>query len=474
MCQTASPQRPVSSNRISGASSWALPLTIAIVVLQATSELFAGGMVGIRMKDSPAKNGVVIEEVFPGSPADQAGLRTYSRITHVNFQVTNDMDGFRRALDPLPAGTKVQLTVDDDGSLSNVSLSLAAPNARFTPTLPDESVKEALAEVQDISGSIQTDHRQPSRPAIGVTVGARYASDTSLKIIAGLNQLRTLKIEDWNESAKMTGASLVEFKRVPRLRKLSLPRAKLTTEIAKHLCELSQIESLELDGAKVTPEALEVLAKNLKLKELTLREVELTDSDMVSIGQMTGLRKLDLYGTKLRSAGLAQLKSLSKLTYLDLDRTNMTDVDAEYLKDLVELEDLDLSHTGVTDGALPHLQKLTAMRALGLNETGKIEPGLYEKTQKQLDSNSSSASPGSPIGAAFGEFAPTGKSSRSMTHGITATGLESNLKNLTDLRDLQVIGPEFEPSDVRRFARVWPKARIVTSHKTILPPREQR
>jgi hypothetical protein len=64
----------------------------------------------------------------------------------------------------------------------------------------------------------------------------------------------------------------------------------------------------------------------------------------------------------------------------------------------------------------------------------------------------------------------TGAGSRER-ESVTADGIEANLKGLTGLRLLEVRGP-LEPDEIRHFARLWPRARIVGAGKVVGPLQE--
>jgi len=61
------------------------------------------------------QQGVVIQSVFPGSPAERAGLQRNDVIVDLNGQPVADRDKFRLKIADTPAGTKVKLGVLRDG-----------------------------------------------------------------------------------------------------------------------------------------------------------------------------------------------------------------------------------------------------------------------------------------------------------------------------------------------------------------------
>ncbi len=445
------------------------PIIIALGALLAATagipvKAFADGIIGLQLDEKPRKNGILISKVMAGSPADQAGLRVESVITHVDGEPVETMADCLSAISSHSPGERVRLTVIDDGETTVLPVFVVARGTQFTSPKVRDNVKEALEEVRDVGGSAEEDLRRPRRPIFRVRLDAHRTSDRSLKFIAAFDQLTELIIDQRDESARLTGTGLADLSGSIKLRKLSFRGGVLDATLAKRVCKLPQIQSLDLTKAAVTREALQELATGLTLKELVLNGVELSDDDLEPIGQMPSLRKLNLNNTKVTGPGLSQLKPLTRLTHLYLAGTGTNDDGLANLADMMQMRELSLNDTAITDKGLMYLKKMEQLERLGLNDSGKHEFVKESRAPTRI---------GGVAGSVFDPLdGLVASGTTRYSPGITADGLESNLKHLANLRVLLITGPDFEPSEVRHFGRLWPKATIVTSRKVIEPNKE--
>ncbi len=424
-----------------------------------TSESFADGIIGVRLDEKPKKNGILVIKVVGGSPADQAGLRVDSVITHVDREPVETMAGCQQAISRHSPGERVRLTVVDDGETIVLPVLVVARDAQFTVPKVRDSVKEALEEVNDVRGTAVEDLRRPRRPIYRVYLNADNASDRSLKFLMAFDQLKELSIDRLDRTGRMTGTGLAHLSGLEKLQKLAFPGGAFDATLAKRVCRVPQIQSLILTKAEVTREALQEIVTGLKLTELVLNGVELNDDDLEPIGQMSSLRKLNLNNTQVKGPGLRHLKPLSRLTHLYLGGTGADDEGLANLADMTQLVELRLSHTAVTDTGLPHLKKMERLERLDLDDSGKREFVQESRTSTRV---------GGVAGTVFDPLdGLVASGTTRFSPEITADGLEKNLKHLTNLRELLITGPDFEPSEVRHFGHLWPKARIVTSRKII-------
>ena len=72
--------------------------------------------------DLPAESGVVAIEILPGSPADQAGLRSLDVITYVDDEQVTSMANLRKILYNYRIGDSAQLTIDRGGEIIYVTV----------------------------------------------------------------------------------------------------------------------------------------------------------------------------------------------------------------------------------------------------------------------------------------------------------------------------------------------------------------
>ncbi len=99
---------------------------IALVLedLRAGREV-ARGYLGVRFaRHSDGAPGARVEDVVPGSPAAQAGLRVGDRIVAARGRAIDHPVRLQNALTVLPAGTRVALVVDRDGRRLEVEATL--------------------------------------------------------------------------------------------------------------------------------------------------------------------------------------------------------------------------------------------------------------------------------------------------------------------------------------------------------------
>jgi len=74
------------------------------------------------------KNGVVVGNVVPGSPADQVGLQAGDVIVQLNHQAVNKPEDVTNAVKNMKVGQKVSLLVWRQGNLQPVDVTLGDEN----------------------------------------------------------------------------------------------------------------------------------------------------------------------------------------------------------------------------------------------------------------------------------------------------------------------------------------------------------
>ena len=70
------------------------------------------GLWGMAIDNAPGGKGVLVKEVFPGTPADSAGLRAGDRILTIDDRWTNGVQECYQAAAGVPAGESVVLAVE--------------------------------------------------------------------------------------------------------------------------------------------------------------------------------------------------------------------------------------------------------------------------------------------------------------------------------------------------------------------------
>jgi S1-C subfamily serine protease len=81
-------------------------------------------LAGVKLQDAPG-GGVLVEEVAPGSFAEQAGLRPGDVITHVDGQRVEDRFAFRQIIRFKDPEVPVVLTVERDGESLELEVRLS-------------------------------------------------------------------------------------------------------------------------------------------------------------------------------------------------------------------------------------------------------------------------------------------------------------------------------------------------------------
>lgn len=120
----------ISTARIVGAKeiAYAISIDSALPVLY---DLITNGAVvwpylGITGRDNPAGRGVLVEEVSPGSPAAEAGLRADDIILEIDDTPMSGMTELRRHILFQEVGQSITVTYRRDGVETKVSATLAA------------------------------------------------------------------------------------------------------------------------------------------------------------------------------------------------------------------------------------------------------------------------------------------------------------------------------------------------------------
>jgi Do/DeqQ family serine protease len=144
------------------------------------------------------QSGVVIQDVFPDSPAERAGLKRNDVVVELDGRAVTDREKFRLRIADTPSGTQVRLGVLRDGR-----------KQLFSVTLADRDEKL-------IAGAPSPGGPSLEGPAVGMTVREMTAAErTELKVDAGV---RVVEVEEGSEAAEkdlQAGDVIEEVNRVP-------------------------------------------------------------------------------------------------------------------------------------------------------------------------------------------------------------------------------------------------------------------
>ena len=89
--------------------------------------------------------GVLVNEIYPGGPADRAGLKVGEVVTQVNGREIDDAEGLRYRIATLPIGGAATLTVQRQGKERSLPVTLAAPPETPRRDLTTLAGREPLA-----------------------------------------------------------------------------------------------------------------------------------------------------------------------------------------------------------------------------------------------------------------------------------------------------------------------------------------
>jgi serine protease Do len=130
-----------------------------------------GVTLGLTVRDveSPDKQqGVVVEDVAPGSAAEKGGLKRGDLITALDGEQVRSARQFTRLVDEAAPGRAVRAAVVRDGRKSDVTMTPVAAERPATITIDPERIRERVREMMP---NLDLDMTLPgARARLGVTV----------------------------------------------------------------------------------------------------------------------------------------------------------------------------------------------------------------------------------------------------------------------------------------------------------------
>jgi S1-C subfamily serine protease len=111
--------------------SFAIPVDVVRTVIPALREYgrFEPGLIGVRVATAEGGLGAMVEGVFPGFPADRAGLRAGDQVIAVNDQPCSGARQLLRSIALTPLGQSVTLRILRDGEELSLSTEVIPPPA---------------------------------------------------------------------------------------------------------------------------------------------------------------------------------------------------------------------------------------------------------------------------------------------------------------------------------------------------------
>ena len=146
-----------------------------------------------------------------------------------------------------------------------------------TPINEDQAVRL----IEQLGGMYKRDDTMGGKPITSVSLWSRQVTDTGLKELAGLKQLRDLDIGE----TKVSDLGL------------------------KELAGLLQLRTLKLNATKVTDVGLNELTGLMNLYKLRLDKTHVTDTGLKELASLKNLRDLNLSDTRVTGTGFKELAS---------------------------------------------------------------------------------------------------------------------------------------------------------------------
>ena len=134
---------------------------------QATDEVAAPGYLGLVADElDPPGNGVVILNVYPGGPADNAGLREGDVVVGVERTPVRNLNEMAAAVEQFAPGAPIQFTVQRDGELRSLRVTAGTRPSEAPASGAELQADERLPSPREAPDAGES----RSRPTLGVTV----------------------------------------------------------------------------------------------------------------------------------------------------------------------------------------------------------------------------------------------------------------------------------------------------------------
>jgi serine protease Do len=149
------------------------------------------------------QQGVVIQSVFDGSPAERAGLRRNDVIVEMNGQPVTDRDKFRLRIADTPAGTKVRLGVLRDGKRIATEVTLTDRDetvlaGRQAPAPGDEAGDIGMA-VRDLTPSERAELKVDAGVRVTDVAEGSEAQDKDIQVNDVIEEVNRVPVSDTRE-----------------------------------------------------------------------------------------------------------------------------------------------------------------------------------------------------------------------------------------------------------------------------------
>ncbi len=169
---------------------------IGVTLANMTPEIAEGFGLG-------SQQGVIIQSVFAGSPAERAGLQRNDVIVEMNGQPVTDRDKFRLKIADTPSGTRVRLAVLRDGKRVATEVTLtdrddSVISGRVTPPVGEDTENIGLA-VRDLTPSERTELKVESGVRVTHVADGSEAQQKDIQVNDVIEEVNRVAVSDTRE-----------------------------------------------------------------------------------------------------------------------------------------------------------------------------------------------------------------------------------------------------------------------------------
>ena len=149
------------------------------------------------------QQGVIIQSIYEGSPAERAGLQRNDVIVELNGQPVTDRDKFRLKIADTPAGTKVRLGVLRDGKRVNTEVTLTDRDdnliaGRVAPRPGEDSMDIGL-NVRDLTQTEKTELRVDAGVRVTEVAEGSEAEDKDIQVNDVIEEVNRVAVANTRE-----------------------------------------------------------------------------------------------------------------------------------------------------------------------------------------------------------------------------------------------------------------------------------
>jgi len=116
-------------------------------------------------------NGVLIERVFPGSPADRAGLKRNDVVIEFDGESVTDREKFRLKVADTPTGHRVPITVLRDGKRVPLTVGLTDRDEKVLAQNANPTSPAAVPQAEALGGLVVRELTAEEKANLGIQSG---------------------------------------------------------------------------------------------------------------------------------------------------------------------------------------------------------------------------------------------------------------------------------------------------------------